>query len=263
MYPNLSFFGLINWHEELQLIYVESGHVIIKTLFTSRKLHQGQACFIGKNVAHQVVSDKDSVYSSILFDQRLVMFMTTETKEFIDNFLENEQHSLIIIDEASDFDRKILRQLEQLLRLGIPQSSKEFYRIQLILSEVMLYLSEERKEQIYDINKSRRLETMLHYIDEHYAEPLSLQDLAQSAHISQTECQRQFQTFFETTPHQYLIRYRLEKAKILIERSDLNLTEIASRTGFSHGSHFGKLFKGRFGVTPRSYRSQMKKVKIR
>ena len=54
---------------------------------------------------------------------------------------------------------------------------------------------------------------------------------------------------------EYLIGYRLNESKKLLRESDLSITEIGLRCGFSGGAYFGKLFRTAYGVTPGAYRA--------
>jgi AraC family transcriptional regulator len=78
--------------------------------------------------------------------------------------------------------------------------------------------------------------------------------LAQVAGMSSFHFAREFKRTTGTTPHQYLIKFRIERAKALLARNDLPLTEVGLRSGFSHQSHFTRLFRRITGTTPNSYR---------
>jgi AraC family transcriptional regulator len=65
---------------------------------------------------------------------------------------------------------------------------------------------------------------------------------------------REFKRTTGTTPHQYLIKFRVERAKALLAEAQLPLTEVGLQSGFSHQSHFTRLFRRFTGTTPHSYR---------
>ncbi|MBC8533998.1 helix-turn-helix domain-containing protein [Yeguia hominis] len=96
----------------------------------------------------------------------------------------------------------------------------------------------------------------MQYIETHYGEPVSLEVLSRSANISKSECLRCFKAALQTTPYQYLTGYRLSKAAALLENTDLPITQVADRVGFSQLSHFGKQFKEKTGITPSQYRKK-------
>jgi AraC family transcriptional regulator len=100
----------------------------------------------------------------------------------------------------------------------------------------------------------RTLRRVLSFIEENYESDLSLAELAEVGGMSTFHFAREFKRATGTTPHQYLIRLRVERAKALLTDSELPLVEVSSRSGFSHQSHFTRLFRRLTGTTPHSYR---------
>lgn len=99
-----------------------------------------------------------------------------------------------------------------------------------------------------------RLRRVLSFIAENHERELSLDELAGEAAMSTFHFAREFKRATGTTPHQHLIRFRVERAKSLLAESQLPLAEVGLRTGFSHQSHFTRLFHKLTGTTPQSYR---------
>jgi AraC family transcriptional regulator len=99
-----------------------------------------------------------------------------------------------------------------------------------------------------------RLQRVTDFINDHYESDVSLAELAQVAGMSTFHFAREFKRTTGTTPHQYLIQCRIERAKSLLAAGELPLVEVGARTGFSHQSHFTRLFRKLTGTTPQSYR---------
>lgn len=100
----------------------------------------------------------------------------------------------------------------------------------------------------------QRLKRVTDYVAENYGGDLSLDDLARVAGMSTFHFAREFKRSTGTTPHQYLIRFRVERAKALLAAGDTPLVEVGARSGFSHQSHFTRLFRRLTGTTPQAYR---------
>ena len=100
----------------------------------------------------------------------------------------------------------------------------------------------------------QKLRAVMDFIAENYEQDLSLTELAQVAAMSTFHFAREFKRATGTTPHQYLIKFRVERAKALLAESALPLVEVGFRSGFSHQSHFSRLFRKLTGTTPLSYR---------
>lgn len=105
----------------------------------------------------------------------------------------------------------------------------------------------------------RRLNEVRDYIDSCFNEDISLEVLSKIALMSPFHLLRQFRKNYHTTPHQYLINRRLDRARNSISYSNASLTDICFMTGFKDASSFSKLFKRRFGLSPQQYREAIKK----
>jgi AraC family transcriptional regulator len=100
----------------------------------------------------------------------------------------------------------------------------------------------------------QRLRQVTDFIADNYGGDLSLDDLARAAGMSTFHFAREFKRTTGTTPHQYLIKFRVERAKALLAEGGMPLVEVGAQSGFSHQSHFTRLFRRLTGTTPQSYR---------
>jgi AraC family transcriptional regulator len=94
-------------------------------------------------------------------------------------------------------------------------------------------------------------------IEAHLAEPLSLISLAELVHLSPRHFARAFKQSFDQSPHQYHLWRRIEKAKTLLGRSEMSVTDVAISLGFSDTSAFSTTFRRFAGGTPREYRREL------
>lgn len=99
-----------------------------------------------------------------------------------------------------------------------------------------------------------KLRHVTDFIAGNYSKDLKLNELAQVAGMSSFHFAREFKRTTGTTPHQYVIKFRVEQAKALLAKNELPLIEVGLRSGFSHQSHFTRLFRKLTGTTPHSYR---------
>jgi AraC-like DNA-binding protein len=91
------------------------------------------------------------------------------------------------------------------------------------------------------------------YMHEHYGEPISRQDVASYVGLSERHLTRCFRREAGVPPMTYLNRYRVRRAKALLERGDRTVTEVAMEVGFSSGSYFSRVFGQEVGVSPSAY----------
>lgn len=101
---------------------------------------------------------------------------------------------------------------------------------------------------------AQKLKQVMAFVAENYSDDVRLAELASVARMSSFHFAREFKRTTGTTPHQYLIRFRVERAKTLLAEAELPLIEVGLQSGFSHQSHFTRLFHRLTGTTPQSYR---------
>ena len=103
------------------------------------------------------------------------------------------------------------------------------------------------------------LQRVREHIDRHYARPLTNGDLAARAGLSRYHFIRSFRLATGDTPHRYLRRCRLERAKELLVTTPLPVTEICAQVGFGSLGSFSSLFRRETGETPGGYRARRRK----
>jgi AraC-like DNA-binding protein len=92
------------------------------------------------------------------------------------------------------------------------------------------------------------------FIDENFQEDISLEDISQHAFLSRFHFHRLFSAVYKTTPHQYLTRKRIDKAKDLLSENK-PITEVCNTVGFESLGSFSGLFKKEIGFAPTYYRN--------
>jgi len=96
----------------------------------------------------------------------------------------------------------------------------------------------------------------LEYVDNHYAENLSVELLAKECFISSSHLSHLFRSSLNTSVKQYINDLRIERAKALLLDSKVRLYEVGSRVGIADASYFSKLFRKATGATPSEYRAK-------
>lgn len=99
------------------------------------------------------------------------------------------------------------------------------------------------------------LAKVLDYLHAKYTEDISLADLAELSHLSMWHFARSFRATVGIAPWQYVREVRLVEARRLLLHSELNVTQIAVRTGFSTPSHFASAFRQSQGMSPNTFRN--------
>ena len=101
-----------------------------------------------------------------------------------------------------------------------------------------------------------KIKVVLKYIENNYMNKISIADIATTVDFSESHFMRYFKETMGTSFVDYLRDYRLTMASRLLTTSDSAILDIASETGFDNLSYFNRVFKKKYGMTPRQFRSE-------
>ena len=249
-----------HWHEELEAAYVQEGRMEVKLPSGSFLLKEHDLIIINSNTLHAYTAAPECLLRSILFHPALVTGggELVFAQKYIQPLLSCGAFSFFHADSVSagELTQHFLQAFEALAQeeFGFEFSVRER------LSQLCLALYRALEPQLHTQpvsldQDSLRLKKMLAYLHENYAGSLLLADVAGAANISQRECLRCFQKTIQTSPIQYLIKYRvMQGADLLLKEPAYSIAQVAARCGFENQSNFTKSFKRFYSCTPREYR---------
>jgi len=159
------------------------------------------------------------------------------------------------VENIHEYGQKI----EELLEICQGNPVETSFRISQKLSELFHELAIAFVEAPHAGSLSERA---IGYLEQRYAETVSLDTLAAELYVSTAHLIRVFKKEVGCTPHQYLLHYRLTSATLLLKFSELRVEEIAAQVGFSSSSHFISLFRKHCGCTPVLYRERENRLQI-
>jgi AraC-like DNA-binding protein len=157
-------------------------------------------------------------------------------------------------------DDKLLAQAVRALHIALTEEANVLEcesRLLWTLVQLVQRFSDSRAAEEHQGNEHRAIQRIRHYIHEHYAESISLADLASHVHFSRYYLLRTFRKEVGMPPHAYLESIRIQQAQTLIA-AGAPLAQVAQAVGYSSQSHFTRRFKQIIGVTPGVYAEQLK-----
>ena len=246
-----------HWHEEMELLYLLNGKADITVENKTYQLPK-------KNVT---VIECCQIHSTYAHDDSSMYLRIRISKEKLKNYMPDIADCQIqcipkdVSDEQFLEYYKICNLLAELTRLYMYDAAA--FRLEaegLILQAVarlLRYFSFQNAPNISsDPLAIERIRSVICYVEQHYQENISLQDIADFLGISREHFCRMFKKNTGTSFLQYLNQVRLSKVYHDLRYTSLPITEIMERNGFTSQKQFNLSFKKMYGCTPSSIRKQ-------
>lgn len=259
-----------HWHPEVELIYLLSGKLEALIDDESFILEPGQGIVVNHNVLHAFhrVEDHDAVFYSIVFHPAMIFGYgnVALSARYLNPIINNPYMKYIHLREDDPYTAPIIEQMH-LIRDSYTEAKFGFELIckscLCALWHLLLNVPHKEVSSVVKskriMNDEQRIKEAILYIEEHFAEPITLDDIADSIHISKSECCRCFQRVLRVTPFEYLLKYRIFYATKLIQHQDPaanSISNLAITVGFGNISYFNKVFKRFLHMTPTEYKKQ-------
>lgn len=263
-YPD-SFFVQRHWHSNIEILFIRRGSFSLELNLENHCVDQGDICIFNSGELHQLIGQgPGTVHDVLIFDPKILDFSYPDEWQegWIGPFL---SHSLLlphILHPNSFGYGKVCDILEQMLALGIKKQEGWYLQCKILLLQLFAYVSENNlllpntALPASEMQKINRYKTIVSYIEEHYSEPVTLQQIAATIPCNPQYLCRFFKTIAGITPIQYLIQHRIERASFLLANTSQPVLEIALDCGFENISYFIRKFKEILGCTPKEYREK-------
>ena len=249
-----------HWHDEMEIMYVRTGRLLVRVPQKTYLLNEGEAVVVNADVLHYAAADPLCRLDSLVFSPALITGSDRSVYA---------QKYILPLTSCSAFDGYVLRRetdgpaLRAFVRAfdALANDTPGFeFAVRDDLSKLCFALYQQLKPRAGgDTGASQndfRMHGMLSFIQENYARDITLTDIAGAAGVSERECLRCFQRSIQTSPMQYLLKYRIMRgAALLLEHPSSTISEVAISCGFNSPSNFAKMFRRFYHCTPRAYRS--------
>ena len=253
----------VHHHDFYEIYFFLSGSVLYNIESRSYLLTPGDVLLISPMELHQPMFGQDQrEYERIVLwiDKQFLEGFTLAGEVFTACFdTDNPNHVNLLRPEGAN--RQFLTfLLEQLIS---ESSSKEPYQeisAMSYLSQVLVLLNrlalQQRKEEPAAAQDSA-VYSVLGYINEHYNENLSLDDLANRFFVSKYHRAREFQRLVGTSVHRYIVQKRLVMAKQMLSAGKPS-SEVYQSCGFGDYSNFYRAFKAEYQISPKEYMAALR-----
>jgi AraC-like DNA-binding protein/mannose-6-phosphate isomerase-like protein (cupin superfamily) len=205
---------------------------------------------INPNVTHTEVSLNAQPLEYIVLGIDGIELATSNTS--------NGQFSILNHYESMEISsclRNILREMEQ-KNPGYEDVCQAYMEILIIRLMRTTALAVPAEPQTVSTN--RQCAAVRRYIDLHFKEPLTLEQLAEEGHMNKFYLSHAFKKEYGLSPINYMISKRIDESKYLLAETDLSMSQIAQLLGFSSLSYFSQVFHRTQSISPKEYRQSHK-----
>lgn len=252
-----------HWHDEIEIIYILEGSRNVGVNNQIYHLETGDILLIGSRDIHYIFPQPNlSKWMVIQFDSHLFDHYSMELsdKKYIKSlFINSKKHinNKLDINVHKELEKQILLLAEEY------EQKKEGYHMALKARLYDLIVTLVRQVSIQDdssLQKSKQtkklesVDLVIQYIEEHYDEEISLEEIAKISNFSTFYFAHFFKEITGMTFGQYLNSYRIRKAEWYLTNRQEPISQIAFKVGFNSINTFNRTFKEENGCSPTQYR---------
>lgn len=253
----------LHHHDFYEVYFFLSGNVQYNIESRSYLLTPGDVLLISPMELHQPMFGQDQREY-----ERIVLWID---KQFLEGFSLPGQSFTVCFDTENPHHTNLLRpegvarqflmfMLEQLISENSTEDPYWEVSAMTYLAQVLILLNrlalKHRKEESVT-GQDSTVYSVLGYINEHYSESLTLDDLANQFFISKYHLAREFQRLVGTSVHRYIVQKRLVMAKQMLSAGKPS-SEVYQSCGFGDYSNFYRAFKSEYQISPKEFVSRLK-----
>ena len=235
----------LHWHDRIEIIRVKKGEMLLDGYMCNIKLMEGEMIVFTPKMSHKGYTEKEGVeYDVLMFDLKTFYNQTKVCDRFFSALLDGNARFENVI---SDYET-----LKCVDEICTNEDTGSLETVSLVY-KLMHLLFKKHLTKLAPVPKTK-IKQVIDYIEENYAQDISIATLSKRFNYSQEHLCRKFKEATGITPMIYLRIYRLEQAIEKIRNQDCGISEIASQCGFNDSNYFARCFKAHFGASPSRYK---------
>lgn len=245
-----------HWHPEVEFVYVERGEISCFVGTEQFILSQGCGLFVNSGILHRYQAEESVSVPNIVFSPELLGTKTGRIyQKYIVPVIESAI-SCIRFSPSVEWEQEILQLLLHIFRLTEKENSEMQIVSHLLKLWQQLFICSETHREHMTGDKGRRaqLQVMMQFIHANFNRQITLKEIADCVHISESSALQLFRQGIHLSPVAYLIQYRLKRAADLLANTNKTVTNVAYETGFSDAGYFCRTFRKYYRQTAMEYR---------
>lgn len=261
-------YPLFQFSNAFEYCYAVEGSCQIQICDQRVSLAKGEGLFLNADTVFRIeLLEDDSC--CFLFPLHPHLIANIGPHRYFDTFvrpiLQQENLSFISFSREISSGKEILQDIHHMYETFLSHDAEgqelDIYAqaVQLWRKTYLYLQSQEESISTVDGTLNDRLLTVVEYIDSHYCDNITLEDIAQSIHLSSSECSRFFRRGTGEALFRYIIAYRVEQSMKLLCDNDFSIAKIAHKVGFHSQSYFTTRFSEMKGITPQQFRKKVQR----
>lgn len=253
----------LHWHPEAEFLYLVQGSLSVMAEQEEVILNQGDAVFIPPNRLHRARNRSQSPgsYQAFVLSPTLIAspLERPQFQKYVQPILEYPVPCCHFTPKL-DWQRDVIKYLKQLLLLAQRGEGDADWGLAVTGAAMVIWqllyhyhIRQFRRDQARQ-RLAAQMEEALSFIHQNYEEEIRLPELADLAHLSESQFCRSFKRLTGMTPFAYLNRCRIMQGCLLLAKTDKKISEIGTRCGFNTVSYFNREFLKIIRMTPSAYR---------
>ena len=246
-----------HWHSNLELVWVKSGELTLTLDNRPIILQSGEVAIVNSEIVHGA-TPTNCQYECIVFNLAFLRTGNTACDAFLDDLL---SHNAYLCERPTD--KATVGLIKNIFQTIAATSAGTEFKVLGLFHTLLGEMQQKNQFTAYlppskghDEKKVVKLKTVLKYIRDNFDKDVTLEDMSAVAGFSCKYFCKFFKDMTGTTPINYLLTYRIERAARKLLGSDLSVTQIAFDCGFNDLSYFIKTFKAFKNTSPKEYRKR-------
>lgn len=253
---------------EIDYVYQGSCNYYIDNVNNFFQLNEKEMCIVNPNIVHGIkIESKEDIVFKLFLPVDIIdlnKFKDLDQERILKKFFVNSMNKNSLYSAYIVIDTKSNEELESIL---FHLFSEYFYRnlvwkqvynnyLSLLLLELMRIEESNYKMVAEKMNDDFIMTRIINCIQKNY-QFITLKDLAKDFHFHENYLSRKIKNVTNKSFNELLIQSRLQEAERLLTNTNLSISEISNKIGYSKPSYFYKLFKEHYNMTPMEYRSKI------
>lgn len=250
-----------HWHGDVELFYLQSGRLEYHLPGGTTAFCPGDVGFVNAGVPHmtRAVGPEECRLQEHIFLPELVAGAPGGDieRKYVAPLLKNRAADLIVVPAGDPGGAALRARMDEAFAAYRGKGAGFELVVRDCMSRAWLALTDRAPEPASAAGRAddrERIRAMLRFIEANYDRPVTLAEIAAAANVGAREADRCFRRQMDASPFEYLLDYRLERARRLLLNTNLPVTEAGLRCGFPSTSYFGKRFREKTGLSPSEYR---------